>query len=91
MLSLKPEERRRAPRRRLGRLARIVLSQNAEPRYCLVTDISDGGVQLHVNGFDVPEEFTLLFAPEDGPTRSGTYEVAWRLGLNIGAKFVSDV
>jgi PilZ domain len=91
MLSLKPErERRRAPRRRLGRLATIISSQGAESRYCLVTDISDGGVRLHINGFDVPVKFALLF-PGDGPTQSGNYEVVWRQGQDIGAKFVGAV
>ena len=87
MLSLKSEERRQAPRRRLGRLATIVLGPGAEPHYCLVTDISEGGVRLHVNGFNVPDRFALLF-PGDGPAQSGNYEVVWRLGRDVGAKFV---
>lgn len=86
MLSSKPEEKRRSPRRRLGHLAAISLG-NAQ-RYCLVTDISEGGVRLHVNGFNVPDDFVLVF-PEGCPAQSGSYKVAWRNGLDLGAKFVS--
>ena len=59
-------EKRRTPRRLLGRLVKIQI-ENGKSRLCLVTDISDGGVRIHVNGFEVPENFVLLF-PEDGPT-----------------------
>ncbi len=86
MLSSKSEEKRRSPRRRLGHLAAISLG-NAQ-RYCLVTDISEGGVRLHVNGFNVPDDFVLVF-PEGCPAQSGSYKVAWRNGLDLGAKFVS--
>ncbi len=85
MLSSKPEEKRQSPRRRLGRLAMVKLG-NAE-RYCLVTDISEGGLRLHVNGFNVPDDFMLVF-PEGGPGQSGNYKVVWRNGRDLGAKFV---
>jgi hypothetical protein len=81
------EERRLTPRRRLARLATIHLGKGGEPRYCTVTDISDGGVQIHVNGFVVPDDFALHF-PGDGPAKSGNYMVVWRKDSNIGAKFV---
>jgi hypothetical protein len=48
MLSLKPEERRRAPRHHLGRVAAIIFGPGAEQHYCLVTDVSEGGVRLNV-------------------------------------------
>jgi hypothetical protein len=87
MSSVDIEERRLTPRRRLGRLATIHLGTGAEQRYCTVTDISDGGVQIHVNGFAVPDDFALHF-PGDGPARSGNYTVVWRSGSNVGAKLV---
>jgi hypothetical protein len=80
-------EKRRTPRRLLGRLARIQIEKGAERRFCLVTDISAGGVRIHANGFEVPEIFVLLF-PEDGPTQSGNYRVVRRLGQNLGAEFI---
>jgi len=30
---------------------------------CLVKDYSDGGVRLQPNGFEVPDDFSLLFSP----------------------------
>jgi PilZ domain len=85
-----PDERRQWPRRRLGRLAALQFWDGGAQRYCLVTDISDGGVQLHINGFNVPDDFMLIF-PKGGPTQSGNYKVVWRNGLELGAKFVSSL
>ncbi len=84
MLSLKPEERRRAPRHHLGRVAAVIFGPGAEQHYCLVTDISEGGVRLHVKELNIPDEFALLFSP-GGPTQSGNYKVVWRRGQDIGA------
>ena len=55
--------------------------------YCVVTDISDGGVRVHANGFYVPDEFVLLVAG-DGPFQNGTYRVIWRRDDEVGAKLV---
>lgn len=87
MFSSKPEERRQAPRRRLGRLATIQFGNGVKSHYCLVIDISAGGVRIHINGFKVPDKFVLLF-PGDGPTQSGNYKVAWRRDQDVGAKFI---
>ena len=48
------EERRRSRRRQINRVAKIQFGSGTLPRDCLITDISDGGVRLHVEGFDVP-------------------------------------
>jgi hypothetical protein len=89
MSSLDIEERRRAPRQRLGKLATIKLGIGLAPRYCLVSDISDEGVRI--NGYEVLDEFVLIF-PENGAAgQSGTYKVVWRNGQDVGAKFVSAV
>jgi hypothetical protein len=85
-----PLERRRAARTPFGRMAAIVTKQGTERQFCLVTDISDSGVRLQINNFDVPDVFALLFRP-DGPTHSGNYKVVWRAGREIGAKFVGAV
>jgi hypothetical protein len=82
------EERRQAPRHGLARLAKIQLGIDTSPLYRLVTDISDGGVRVHANGFEVPDEFVLLLAG-DGPFQNGTYKVAWRHDREVGAKLVS--
>ena len=87
MFALK-EARRQAPRHRLGRLAAIQLGNGGAQHYCLVADVSEGGVRLHTNGsFEVPDDFVLRF-PEGSPNQSGDYKVVWRNGLDVGAKLV---
>ena len=81
-----PEERRRTPRHQLGRVAAIIFGQGGE-HSCLVKDFSDGGVRLQLNGFEIPDDFALFFAPNE-LARSGRYKVVWRLGKDVGAKFV---
>jgi hypothetical protein len=81
-----PEERRRSPRFQFGRVAAIMFGQGEE-HPCLVKDYSDGGVRLQPNGFEIPDDFALLFAPNE-PARSGRYKVVWRLGKDVGAKFI---
>lgn len=88
MLSPKANERRRASRYTCDRLAKIELGQGNPPRSCLITDFSDGGVRVNTFGFDIPDEFVLL-AAGDGPDLDGTYKVVWRLGQNVGAKFIA--
>jgi PilZ domain len=88
MSSLDIEERRRTPRHRLGKLATIKLGIGIAPRYCLVSNVSTEGVRIHVNGFEVLDEFVLLF-PEGAEGQSGTYKVVWRNGIDVGAKFLN--
>jgi hypothetical protein len=87
MSSMQSQERRQSPRHGLARLAKIQLGNGVQPLYCLVTDISDGGVRVHANGFDVPDEFRLLMTG-DGPFQDGDYRVIWRLGQEVGAKLL---
>ena len=91
MSALDLEERRRSPRHRLGRLATIKLGIGIAPRYVLVTNTSVEGVRLQLNGIDELDEFVMLFHGGGGPARDGTYKVVWRLGQDVGAKFVSSV
>jgi hypothetical protein len=81
------EERRQTPRHGLARVAKIQLGTGTAPLYCVVTDISDGGVRVHSNGFHVPDEFVLLL-DGDGPFQNGTYRVVWRRDDDVGAKLV---
>jgi hypothetical protein len=78
------EERRLAPRRRVEYPATVVLDDDA-PRYCLVTEMSDGGVRINAIGYKVPDEFGLRF-PGNGPTKS--YKVIWRIGHDVGARLI---
>jgi PilZ domain len=90
VLAPSPEDRRREPRRPLYRVARIQFGAGAQPRECVVMDISDGGVRLHVDDFDVPDEFVLHLSGQF-ITQERKYEVVWRHNQEIGAKFISMV
>ncbi len=89
MPSPKAEDKRGSPRYPLERLAKIQLGQGNPPRYCLITDISGGRVRINTFGFNVPDEFVLLLSG-DGPAQDGTYRVIWRLGQDVGAKFLTQ-
>jgi PilZ domain len=84
----KPEafaDQRQSPRHTLARLAKIQPTDSGPWRYCLVSDMSDGGIRLHAPGFAVTDEFTLSL---DHPDNDGTYQVVWRLRDDVGAKLM---
>ncbi len=87
MLWLKSDEQRETPRYPLERLAKLQPTNGDPSSYCLVTDISGGGVRLTGFSSPVPDEFVLLLAG-DGPAQNGTYHVIWRLGSDVGAKLL---
>jgi hypothetical protein len=87
--ALLPHDDRSLSRRRvLNRVAKIRFGSGALSRDCLITDISDGGVRFHVEGFDVPDEFVLMLGGDDIKSRERVYRVVWRSGYEIGAKFL---
>jgi hypothetical protein len=88
-LTTKPlyAERRRSPREFINRVAQIRAGAGTLPRDCLITDISGGGVRLHVEGFEVPEEFVLAISGQ-GVARECMYRVVWRLGNEVGASLI---
>ncbi len=90
MHSPMPEERRRSPRRRHYRMAKIKVGVGILAHDCIVIDMSNCGVRLHVAGFSVPDEF-VLFLSVDGVVRESKYKVVWRHGHEVGAEFVGVV
>ena len=82
------KDRRWSARQSTNNQAKFQASLDALPRDCLVTDISDGGVRLHVDGYDVPDEFLLMVAGAGGQQRA--CRVIWRLGCEVGAEFVES-
>ncbi len=90
MHAINPADRRQARRRLINRVAKIQLGSGTLPRDCLITDISTGGVRLYVEGFEVPDSFVLLLSGED-LAKECSYRVVWRLGHEIGARFVGLV
>ncbi len=87
MRAVKTAERRQSQRRLINRVAKIQLATRTLPRDCLITDISTGGVRLHVEGFEVPDELVLHLSGE-GLAKESVYRVVWRLGHEVGARFV---
>jgi hypothetical protein len=88
MPSPKVEEKRSSPRYPLERLAKMEPRDGTPPRYCLITDISSGGVRINTFGVSVPDEFVLRLSG-DGPAKDGTYRLIWRVGYDVGAQLVS--
>jgi hypothetical protein len=78
-------QQRQSPRFPQLRLAKIQPSGGGPTRFCLVTNMSDGGVRLHVLGAGIPNEFLLTLSGER-PTDAGRYKAVWRLGTDVGAK-----
>ena len=89
MLNFKPkakaEDRRLSERHAARGLAKIQTGAGSLPRDCWISDISDGGVRLHSERMDLPDEFTLVLP---GVDRRRECRVVWRLGHEIGAEFV---
>ena len=52
---------------------------------CILIDISERGVRVHIAGFDVPDEFVLVQSG-DGVVRESKYKVVWRRGHEVGAE-----
>lgn len=80
------KEKRKSPRRAISRLAKIEVGSLLCG--CLITDISEGGVRVYVEGVAVPETFVLLFPDDNGLIQPRNCQVVWRLGYELGAKFL---
>jgi hypothetical protein len=79
------KDRRKSVRYAANGFVHIQTVVGGSLKTCRVTDISDGGVRLYVEGLSVPEEFTLLLSEET--TQRRQCRVVWRLGNEIGAAF----
>jgi hypothetical protein len=81
-----PQERRASQRRAISRYAKVQVN-GALPRDCLVNNVSEGGLRLHVEGLDVPDDFTVLLDEGSG-AKPRRCRVMWRLGYEVGVKFI---
>ena len=81
-----PFDRRRSPRRPVQYAGVILTGLTSEPHYCIITQVSDGGVRIltraQLREFDV---FTLRFAETEA-----RYRVIWRKGRQIGAEILAS-
>jgi hypothetical protein len=82
------QERRKSQRQPISRYAKLQLPGASPPRDCLVTDTSEGGVRLHVEGVHVPEQFAVLLCIDDGGPKLRHCRVVWKLGHEVGARFI---
>jgi PilZ domain len=80
------KDRRNARRFALRGVAKLQIPGSPFPRDCLVTDVSDGGARLYVEGLEVPDEFTLSFAGDE----RRACRVIWRLGYEVGVAFADS-
>lgn len=75
--------RRRAKRHPVEHLATLLTGTSS--RYCVVSELSDGGIRIKTIGYAVPNEFALLLTERAIPRR---YRVVWRVGSDVGAKLI---
>jgi hypothetical protein len=80
------KERRTAERYTVDRQAKVQAQGGALSGDCRLVDISEAGVRLRVEAVDIPDEFILLLSSDEAQNRE--CQVVWRLGLEIGAKFI---
>ena len=82
------EDERQSPRYPLERVAKLEPPDGGRVCYCLVIDMSDGGVRLRGFGeIEFPDQFVLNISG-DGPAKDGTYRVIWRRDPEVGARLV---
>ena len=79
-------DRRRNPRRSTHYVGLIRTGPTATPHYCLVTQVSGGGVRIHTRAeLEESSVFTLRFAETEA-----RYRVIWRKGHQIGAEILAS-
>jgi|SRR5215813_4595303 len=78
-------DRRKSSRNAFSRYARVQGEAGGQSGDCLIVNMSEGGVRLHSESMEVPEEFILVLS--DGPYSRRSCRVVWRLGFEIGAEF----
>ena len=79
-------DRRKSSRIAISGRAKIQAHAGALPRDCWISDISDGGVRLHAEYVEVPDQFLLVLP--DNAMRPRECRVIWRLGCEVGAEFI---
>ena len=78
------EERRRVPRQRTLKSARIVIDPQMPELECVVRNLSPDGALLLVPSLAVPDRFDLVFSASK--TRHAC-KVAWRAHDRVGVVF----
>jgi hypothetical protein len=81
-------ERRKHQRFQFNRVGKFYTDSGALPRDCVITDVSEQGARIVVPDAAVPNQFYLQISG-DRPMRENC-EVVWRLGNEVGLRFVGD-
>ena len=68
-------------------IANFVSDDNA-PQYCVVTEMSDGGMRIHAIEYRIPDEFVLRLTRH---RYAKAYRVIWRSARKIGAELIGPV
>jgi hypothetical protein len=79
-------ERRKHGRHSINRSAKFATDSGALPRDCIIVDISESGARLFSEA-DIPDSFVLMIS--GGSSSREECQVIWRLGGEIGVKFVT--
>ena len=77
-------DRRRSERLACKKLAQIQFDYGSLPRDCMITDISETGVKVVAENYEMPTEFTIIFST--GQFRR--CQLGWRNGYEFGAEFI---
>lgn len=82
------EDKRRAPRHRVLKAAKIISTDNKSVIDCTVRNLSETGAQLVIERtVAVPDKFQFFLA--NGDTIRDA-EVAWNIGDRIGVRFTGE-
>jgi len=81
-------EKRKHQRYVINRAAKYQTDSGTLPRDCMITDISERGARLFITDAEVPDQFYLTISGEKLVRQDCC--VVWRLGHEIGVKFVTD-
>jgi hypothetical protein len=79
-------ELRKKPRRQFHYAARILAGKNTPPIACSISDISESGARIALEGDgELPDNFILLLTADGGARRR--CRVVWRDGPSVGVEF----
>jgi hypothetical protein len=78
-------DRRKHQRYIINRVAKWQLELGTLPRDCMISDISDRGARLFIEGVEAPDQFYLLI--DGSHNRREECHVVWRLGGEVGVTF----
>ena len=80
-------DRRKATRQTFNRVGRF-FSDVSGQHECMIVDLSEGDARLHTQ-VDTPPAFSLTILTDGGAIQKRC-EVMWRLGHEVGVKFLAE-